>query len=105
MPLKDMATATNGFMFLRTLCGAVGLAIGQATLAAFLPQILATVTNIDRAGLGSNPGTLNDNTSRVHLIPVNQVFIQDQRRLSANTMLLFVTQCCMHGRGLSRWFG
>ncbi|KAK7693539.1 hypothetical protein QCA50_003108 [Cerrena zonata] len=36
MPLKDMATSTSTFGFIRTLGGTVGISVGQAILSGFL---------------------------------------------------------------------
>ncbi|KAI9574226.1 major facilitator superfamily domain-containing protein [Boletus coccyginus] len=69
MPLKDMAPATSGFLFLRTLGGAVGLAIGEAVISSVLPRKLAAIPNIDSLGLGNNITVLNDSIDMVHLIP------------------------------------
>ncbi|KAI9574201.1 major facilitator superfamily domain-containing protein [Boletus coccyginus] len=69
MPTKDMATATSGFMFLRGLGCAVGVAIGEAVIANVLPRKLAAIPNIESLGLGDNITVLNDGIDMVHLIP------------------------------------
>ncbi|KAH0826959.1 MFS general substrate transporter [Lanmaoa asiatica] len=69
MPLKDMATATSGFMFLRTLGGAVGLAVGEAIIATVLPRKLAAIPSIASLGFGVNIAALNDGIDQIHLIP------------------------------------
>ncbi|KAG8217942.1 major facilitator superfamily domain-containing protein [Butyriboletus roseoflavus] len=69
MPLKDMATATGAYMFLRTLGGAVGIAIGEAIIAIELPRRLAAIQNIASLGLGDSITALNDGIGQVHLIP------------------------------------
>ncbi|KAF8550441.1 MFS amino acid permease [Imleria badia] len=69
MPLKDMATATSGFMFLRVLGGAVGLAMGDAIIANVLPKKLAAIPNIASLGIGDTITVLNENIGMVHLIP------------------------------------
>ncbi|KAH0826974.1 major facilitator superfamily domain-containing protein [Lanmaoa asiatica] len=69
MPLKDMATATSGFMSLRVLGGAVGLAVGEAIRANVLPRKLAAIPNIASLGLGNDITALNENIGKVHLIP------------------------------------
>ncbi|KAF8550474.1 MFS general substrate transporter [Imleria badia] len=68
MPTKDMATATSGFMFLRVLGAAVGLAVDEAIIASVLPRKLAAIPNIASLGLGNDIAALNDSIGRVHLI-------------------------------------
>ncbi|KIK74351.1 hypothetical protein PAXRUDRAFT_175975, partial [Paxillus rubicundulus Ve08.2h10] len=69
MPLKDMATASSGYMFLRTVGGAVGIAVGEAIISSVLPKKLAGIANISSLALGDNAAELNDNISKMHLIP------------------------------------
>ncbi|KIJ16697.1 hypothetical protein PAXINDRAFT_98515 [Paxillus involutus ATCC 200175] len=69
MPLKDMATASSGFLFLRTVGGAVGIAIGEAIISTVLPKKLAVITNVSSLGLGYSAAALNDSVSKIHLIP------------------------------------
>ncbi|KAF8550440.1 MFS general substrate transporter [Imleria badia] len=69
MPLKDMATASSGFMFLRTVGGAVGIAVGEAIIASILPQKLSSIPNFASLGLGTTVADLNDSVSMIHLIP------------------------------------
>ncbi|KAF9242116.1 MFS general substrate transporter [Melanogaster broomeanus] len=68
MPLKDMATASSAFMFLRTVGGAVGIALGEAIIATVLPKKLATIPNIASLGLSTSAAALNDSVNKVHLI-------------------------------------
>ncbi|KAH7889336.1 major facilitator superfamily domain-containing protein [Phlebopus sp. FC_14] len=70
MPIKDMATASSGFMFLRTVGGAVGIAVGEAIISSILPQKLAAIPNISSVSLGTSAATLNDDVSQIHLIPL-----------------------------------
>ncbi|KIK92949.1 hypothetical protein PAXRUDRAFT_829496 [Paxillus rubicundulus Ve08.2h10] len=69
MPLKDMATASSAYMFLRTLGGAVGIAIGEAIISTVLPKKLASIANISSLALGDSAAALNDSVSKIHLIP------------------------------------
>ncbi|KIJ68901.1 hypothetical protein HYDPIDRAFT_79646 [Hydnomerulius pinastri MD-312] len=69
MPLKDMATASSGFMFLRTVGGAVGISVGEAIISSVLPKKLAVIPNIASLGFSSSAAALNDSVSKVHLIP------------------------------------
>ncbi|KAN0076816.1 Major facilitator superfamily domain containing protein [Tylopilus felleus] len=68
MPMKDMATATSAFMFLRVLGAAVGLAADEAIIASVLPRKLAAIPNVGRLGLGNDIAELNDSIVRVHSI-------------------------------------
>jgi len=68
MPIKDMATASSGFMFIRTVGGAVGIAIGETIIANVLPQKLASIPNYASLGLGTSAAELNDSVGLVHLI-------------------------------------
>ncbi|KAF9265497.1 MFS general substrate transporter [Marasmius fiardii PR-910] len=45
MPLKDMATSTGAFGFIRTLGGTIGVSIGQAIWASTLNQRLKNIPN------------------------------------------------------------
>ncbi|KAG9318910.1 major facilitator superfamily domain-containing protein [Chiua virens] len=68
MPLKDMATASSGFMFIRTVGGAVGISLGEAIIASVLPEKLAGIPNFASLGLGTTTAELNDSIGLVHLI-------------------------------------
>ncbi|KIJ07370.1 hypothetical protein PAXINDRAFT_102988 [Paxillus involutus ATCC 200175] len=69
MPLKDMATASSAYMFLRTVGGAVGIAVGEAIISTVLPKKLSGIANIGSLGLGDSAAALNDSVSKIHLIP------------------------------------
>ncbi|KAF9218213.1 hypothetical protein BS17DRAFT_791914 [Gyrodon lividus] len=69
MPIKDMATASSGFMFLRTVGGAVGIAVGEAIISTVLPTKLASIPNIGSLGFSGSAAALNDSVSKIHLIP------------------------------------
>ncbi|KIK79858.1 hypothetical protein PAXRUDRAFT_260844 [Paxillus rubicundulus Ve08.2h10] len=69
MPLNDMATASSGYFFLRTVGGAVGIAIGQTIISTVLPKKLASIANISSLALGDSAAALNDSVSKIHLIP------------------------------------
>ncbi|KIJ16698.1 hypothetical protein PAXINDRAFT_112681 [Paxillus involutus ATCC 200175] len=69
MPLKDMATASSAYMFLRTVGGAVGIAVGEAIISTVLPKKLSGIANISSLGLGDSAAALNDSVSKIHLIP------------------------------------
>ncbi|KIJ16713.1 hypothetical protein PAXINDRAFT_27707, partial [Paxillus involutus ATCC 200175] len=69
MPLKDMATASSAYMFLRTVGGAIALAIGEAIISTVLPKKLAGIPNISSLAFGDTAAALNDGVSKIHLIP------------------------------------
>ncbi|KAG1836612.1 MFS general substrate transporter [Suillus subluteus] len=46
MPLKDMATSTGAFMFLRTLGSTVGMTIGETIISSVLPQKLKGIKGL-----------------------------------------------------------
>ncbi|KAF8838015.1 MFS general substrate transporter [Paxillus ammoniavirescens] len=69
MPMKDMATASSGLIFLRTVGGAVGIAVGEAIISAVLPKKLAGIANISSLALGDSAAALNDSIRKFHLIP------------------------------------
>ncbi|KAF8121969.1 MFS general substrate transporter [Boletus edulis] len=68
MPLKDMATASSGFVFIRTVGGSVGIAVGEAIIASVLPQKLKSIPNIASLGLGTSVADLNASIGKIHLI-------------------------------------
>ncbi|KAF8843661.1 MFS general substrate transporter [Paxillus ammoniavirescens] len=55
MPLKDMATASSAYMFLRTVGGAVGIAVGEAIISTVLPKKLSVIAGISSLGLVCTP--------------------------------------------------
>ncbi|KAG8217929.1 MFS general substrate transporter [Butyriboletus roseoflavus] len=68
MPLKDMATASSGFMFIRTVGGAVGIAVGEAIISSVLPAKLASIPNFASLGIPITAAALNDSVGMVHTI-------------------------------------
>jgi len=68
MPMKDMATASSAFMFLRTVGGAVGIAIGESIIATVLMREVDKIPNFASLGLGTTIAELNNNVGLVHSI-------------------------------------
>ncbi|KAF7973419.1 hypothetical protein HWV62_15227 [Athelia sp. TMB] len=66
MPLKDMATSTGTFGFLRTLGGSLGVAVGQAIWASFLQRKLKAIPNLD---FDTSPGALSEAVRSLKDIP------------------------------------
>jgi len=57
MPIKDMATSTSTFGFLRTLGGTVGISIGQAIFASVLQKKLKSIPELT---LNTSPDALSE---------------------------------------------
>ncbi|KAF8969828.1 major facilitator superfamily domain-containing protein [Flammula alnicola] len=66
MPIKDMATSTATFGFIRTLGGTVGISIGQAIYTSFLRQKLAHIPNLT---LDTSPNALSQSVRHLKDIP------------------------------------
>jgi len=66
MPIKDMATSTGAFVFLRTLGGTVGITIGEAIISSVLQQNLRGIQGLT---INTSPAALNDNVRQISSIP------------------------------------
>ncbi|THG97767.1 hypothetical protein EW026_g4297 [Hermanssonia centrifuga] len=66
MPLRDMATSTATFGFLRTLGGTVGISIGQAILSGFLRHKVQQIPGLD---IDTSPAALNQVVRQIKDIP------------------------------------
>ncbi|TCD64545.1 hypothetical protein EIP91_003983 [Steccherinum ochraceum] len=66
MPLKDMATTTGTFGFIRTLGGTISISVGQAILSGFLRSSVKKIPNLN---IDTSAAALNDMVRQVHLIP------------------------------------
>jgi len=66
MPIKDMATSTATFGFLRTLGGTVGISIGQAVYSSILVKKVADLGNVN---FPTSPAALSQNVGGLHSIP------------------------------------
>ncbi|KAI9449899.1 MFS general substrate transporter [Lactarius psammicola] len=69
MPLKDMATSTGAFNFLRTVGGAVGISIGQAIYTSILKRKIDRIPNL--SGFDTSPAALARNARKLQHLPVN----------------------------------
>ncbi|KDQ61019.1 hypothetical protein JAAARDRAFT_32018 [Jaapia argillacea MUCL 33604] len=56
MPLKDMATSTSTFMFIRTLGGTIGISIGEAILSSTLQRRIKSIPGLT---IDTSPAALN----------------------------------------------
>ncbi|KAF5327370.1 hypothetical protein D9619_004462 [Psilocybe cf. subviscida] len=77
MPIKDMATSTGTFGFIRTLGGTVGISVGQTIFSSFLRKKISRIPNLDfdtsAAGLAESVRNLKnipDPTTRAAVIQV-----------------------------------
>ncbi|KAF7792981.1 hypothetical protein EIP86_004086 [Pleurotus ostreatoroseus] len=66
MPLRDMATSTATFGFIRTLGGTVGISIGQAILSGFLRRKVRDIPGLD---IDTSPAALNQVVRQIKNIP------------------------------------
>ncbi|KAG2122925.1 MFS general substrate transporter [Suillus clintonianus] len=65
MPIKDMATSTSAYMFLRTIGSAVGIAMGEAIISSILPQKLRGIQGLT---IDTSVAGLNDSIRRISSI-------------------------------------
>ncbi|KAF9469176.1 MFS general substrate transporter [Collybia nuda] len=66
MPIKDMATSTSTFGFIRTLGGTVGISVGQAIFSSTIRKKIAGIPNL---AIDTSPGGLNESVRRLKNIP------------------------------------
>ncbi|KAF5343581.1 hypothetical protein D9758_012981 [Tetrapyrgos nigripes] len=66
MPLKDMATSTSAFGFIRTLGGTVGIAIGQAIFSGTLKTRLDKIPNLS---IDTSSSGLSESVRHLNQIP------------------------------------
>ncbi len=86
MPLKDMATSTGTFGFIRwarlipqvnfipdlhvrTMGGTVGIAIGQALYTSILKKKIAEIPSL--SGFDTSPGALSESVRTLKRLPVS----------------------------------
>lgn len=102
MPLKDMATSTAAYGFIRTLGGTVGVSVGQVVFSSTLSKRLAKIPNAE----GSLPtGSLSESVRQLKNIANVQLraeIIQAYAR-SISSIWLVHTPIC--GVGLLLAFG
>ncbi|KAF8623555.1 hypothetical protein AX15_006326 [Amanita polypyramis BW_CC] len=66
MPIKDMATSTAAYVFLRTLGGTVGVSVGQAIFSSVAQKKLSQIPNL---GFNTSPSSLSESIRSLKLIP------------------------------------
>ncbi|KAG1803695.1 MFS general substrate transporter [Suillus plorans] len=65
MPIKDMATSTGAFVFLRTLGGTIGITIGETILSSVLQQKLRGIQGLT---MDTSAAALNDSVRQISSI-------------------------------------
>lgn len=65
MPIKDMATSTGAFVFLRTLGGTIGITIGETILSSVLQQKLRGIQGLT---IDTSAAALNDSIRQISSI-------------------------------------
>lgn len=90
MPIKDMATSTSTFGFIRTLGGTVGISIGQAIFASTIGKKIAKIPNVS---LDTSPGGLSESVRRLKHIPdpIQRAAVIDAYARSISTIWLVMT--------------
>ncbi|KAG5647265.1 hypothetical protein DXG03_000800 [Asterophora parasitica] len=66
MPIKDMATSTSTFGFIRTIGGTVGISIGQAIFASTAAKKIAEIPNLT---FNTSAGALSESVHELKHIP------------------------------------
>jgi len=70
MPLKDMATSTGAFGFLRTMGGTVGISVGQAIYSSILKRKINRIP--DLSGIDTSPSALAESVRTLQRLPQPQ---------------------------------
>lgn len=65
MPIKDMATSTGAFVFLRTIGGTIGITIGETILSSVLQQKLRGIQGLT---IDTSAAALNDSVRQISSI-------------------------------------
>ncbi|KAH9030951.1 MFS general substrate transporter [Lactarius hengduanensis] len=67
MPLKDMATSTGAFGFLRTMGGTVGISVGQAIYTSILKKKINRIP--DLSSFDTSPAALSESVRTLQNLP------------------------------------
>ncbi|KAI0306339.1 MFS amino acid permease [Multifurca ochricompacta] len=67
MPLKDMATSTGAFGFLRTMGGTVGISVGQAIYTSILKRKINKIPGLN--GYDTSPAALSESVRSLQKLP------------------------------------
>ncbi|KAJ7685325.1 major facilitator superfamily domain-containing protein [Mycena polygramma] len=92
MPLKDMATSTSTYGFIRTLGGTVAIAIGQAIITSTLRKKIAQIPNLT-LGIDTSAASLSENVISLKSIadPVQRAAVIHAYARSISMIWLVVT--------------
>lgn len=90
MPLKDMATTTSTFGFLRTLGGTVGISVGQAIYTSVLAKKIRSFPSLD---FDTSPTALSQSVGRLKTIadPAVRALVIDSYARSISTIWKVMT--------------
>ncbi|KAG6833709.1 hypothetical protein H0H87_002907 [Tephrocybe sp. NHM501043] len=90
MPIKDMATSTSTFGFIRTLGGTVGISIGQAIFTSIVTKKIVKIPNIT---IDTSPGGLSQSVRQLKNIPdpIARAAVIDAYARSISTIWLVMT--------------
>ncbi|KAG6814513.1 hypothetical protein H0H92_000038 [Tricholoma furcatifolium] len=81
MPIKDMATSTATFGFIRTLGGTVGISIGEAIFTSIVAKKLVKIPNLT---FNTSPGALTESVRQLKDIPRTIVRQGDAKKPDAS---------------------
>jgi len=98
MPLKDMATTTATFGFIRTLGATVGISIGQAILSGFLRNKVSKIPNLN--GIDTSAAGLNEGIRQIKNIPDPVTRIALEHAYTTSISMIWVIMTPILGVGL-----
>ncbi|PPQ63069.1 hypothetical protein CVT24_005924 [Panaeolus cyanescens] len=85
MPIKDMATSTSTFLFIRTLGGTIGISVGQAIFTSVLQKKIVQIP--DLSGMDRSPTALTQGVSTLKNIPLLSFFPLDSMPTEQHSQL------------------
>ncbi|KAG0705975.1 MFS general substrate transporter [Suillus ampliporus] len=97
MPIKDMATSTGAFVFLRTLGGTVGITIGEAIISSVLQQKLRGIQGLT---INTSTAALNDSVTQISSISNPTVRNEVMRAYSQAISTVWLVNTPLSGFGL-----
>ncbi|KAJ7741549.1 major facilitator superfamily domain-containing protein [Mycena maculata] len=92
MPIKDMATSTSTYGFIRTLGGTVAIAMGQAIISSTLRKKINAISNLTLS-IDTSPASLSENVLNLKHIadPVQRAEVIHAYARSISMIWLVVT--------------
>lgn len=90
MPIKDMATSTSTFGFIRTLGGTVGISIGQAIYSSVLTKKIRSIPGLT---MDTSPGALSSSVRHLGAIsdPIQRAAVIQAYAISISTIWIVMT--------------